>query len=137
MPIGAGGCRGSHQRMPLHVLATGKELAADVTAEGADARVDDQMPLEGAAVLGDVATVRALQLVLCHIRGLACRTENGEPLRALDSTGTPARQRHGHRSLCGETARNSTHDKSAGNGYARSQKPAVTALIFLSKAECC
>lgn len=31
--------------MSLDVLTAGEELAADVAAEGAHARVDDQMPL--------------------------------------------------------------------------------------------
>lgn len=35
----------SHQGMSLDVLSAGEELAADVAAEGAHTRVDDQMPL--------------------------------------------------------------------------------------------
>lgn len=35
----------SHQGMSLDVLSAGEELAADVAAEGAHARVDDQMSL--------------------------------------------------------------------------------------------
>lgn len=46
--------------MSLDVLAAGEELAADVAAEGAHTRVDDQVPLEGAPVLGDVVAVRTL-----------------------------------------------------------------------------
>lgn len=49
--------------MSLYVLTAGEQLAADVTAEGADARVDDQVPLKSAPVLGDVVTVGALELI--------------------------------------------------------------------------
>lgn len=49
--------------MSLYVLAPCEQLAADVAAEGAYARVDDQVPLKRAPVLGDVVTVRALQLI--------------------------------------------------------------------------
>lgn len=63
----------THQGMSLDVLAAGEQLAADVAAEGAHARVDDQVPLERAPVLGDVVTVRALELVDGEVRGLAWR----------------------------------------------------------------
>lgn len=53
----------SHQGMSLYVLAAGEQLATDVAAEGAHARVDDQVPLERAPVLGDVVTVGALELI--------------------------------------------------------------------------
>lgn len=53
----------THQGMSLYVLAAGEQLATDVTAEGANARVDDQVPLERAPVLGDVVTVGALELI--------------------------------------------------------------------------
>lgn len=59
--------------MSLDVLAAGEQLAADVAAEGAHARVDDQVPLERAPVLGDVVTVWALELVDGKVRGLAWR----------------------------------------------------------------
>lgn len=49
--------------MSLYVLTAGEQLATDVTAEGAYARVDDQVPLERAPVLGDVVTVGALELI--------------------------------------------------------------------------
>lgn len=35
----------SHQGMSFDMLSAGEELAADVAAEGAHARVDDQMSL--------------------------------------------------------------------------------------------
>lgn len=35
----------SHQGMSLDVLSAGEELAADVAAEGAHTRMDDQMSL--------------------------------------------------------------------------------------------
>lgn len=35
----------SHQGMSLDVFSTGEELPTDVAAEGAHARVDDQMSL--------------------------------------------------------------------------------------------
>lgn len=53
----------THQGMSLYVLTAGEQLAADVAAEGAHARVDDQVPLERAPVLGDVVTVGALELI--------------------------------------------------------------------------
>lgn len=53
----------THQGMSLYVLTAGEQLATDVTAEGAYARVDDQVPLERAPVLGDVVTVGALELI--------------------------------------------------------------------------
>lgn len=53
----------THQGMSLDVLAAGEQLAADVTAEGAHARVDDQVSLQRATVLGDVVTVGALELI--------------------------------------------------------------------------
>lgn len=53
----------THQGMSLDVLTAGEQLAADVAAEGAHARVDDQVPLERAPVLGDVVTVGALELI--------------------------------------------------------------------------
>lgn len=53
----------THQGMSLYVLAAGEQLATDVAAEGAHARVDDQVPLERAPVLGDVVTVGALELI--------------------------------------------------------------------------
>lgn len=49
--------------MSLYVLAAGEQLATDVTAEGAHTRVDDQVPLEGAPVLGNVVTMGALELI--------------------------------------------------------------------------
>lgn len=49
--------------MSLDVLAAGEEFAADVAAEGAHTRVDDEVPLERAPVLGDVVTVWALELI--------------------------------------------------------------------------
>lgn len=54
---------GTHQGMSLHVLTASEQLAADVAAEGAYARVDDQVPLECAPVLGNVVTVGALELI--------------------------------------------------------------------------
>lgn len=63
----------THQGMSLYVLAAGEQLATDVAAEGAHARVDDQVPLERAPVLGDVVTVGALELIEGQVRGLAWR----------------------------------------------------------------
>lgn len=54
---------GTHQGMSLHVLAAGEQLATDVAAEGAHPRVDDQVPLQGAPVLGNVVTMGALELI--------------------------------------------------------------------------
>lgn len=65
--------RPTHQGMSLYVLAAGEQLATDVAAEGAHARVDDQVPLERAPVLGDVVTVGALELIEGQVRGLAWR----------------------------------------------------------------
>lgn len=56
-------CWGAHQGMSLHVLTAGEQFATDVAAEGAHTRVDDQVPLECAPVLGDVVTVGALELI--------------------------------------------------------------------------
>lgn len=53
----------THQGMSLYVLAAGEQLATYVTAKGAHARMDDQVPLERASVLGDVVTVGALELI--------------------------------------------------------------------------
>lgn len=53
----------THQGMSLYMLPTGEQLATDVTAKGAYAWVDDQVPLECAPVLGDVVTVGALELI--------------------------------------------------------------------------
>lgn len=53
----------THQGMSLYVLAAGEQLAADVAAEGAYTRVDDQVPLECAPVLGNVVTMGALELI--------------------------------------------------------------------------
>lgn len=53
----------THQGMSLHMFAAGEQLATDVAAEGAHARVDDQVPLQGAPVLGDVVTMGALELI--------------------------------------------------------------------------
>lgn len=53
----------TYQGMSLYVFTAGEQLATDVTAEGAHARVDDQVPLESAPVLGDVVTVGALEFI--------------------------------------------------------------------------
>lgn len=49
--------------MSLDVLTAGEQFATYVAAEGANARVDDQVSLERAPVLGDVVTVGALELI--------------------------------------------------------------------------
>lgn len=38
-------CVGSYQGMSLDVLSAGEQLATDVAAEGADAGVNDEVPL--------------------------------------------------------------------------------------------
>lgn len=38
-------CVGSYQGMSLDVLSAGEQLATDITAEGADTRVDNEVPL--------------------------------------------------------------------------------------------
>lgn len=53
----------TYQGMSLYVFTASEQLATDVTAEGAHARVDDQVPLESAPVLGDVVTVGALEFI--------------------------------------------------------------------------
>lgn len=55
------------QGMSLYVFSTGEQFPTDVTAERAHARVDDQVPLERAPVLGDVVTVGALELIECEV----------------------------------------------------------------------
>lgn len=53
----------THQGMSLYMLTAGEQLATDVAAEGAHTRVNDQVPLERAPVLGYVVTVGALELI--------------------------------------------------------------------------
>ena len=76
-------CVRVYQGMSLDVLAPCEQLAADVAAEGAHAGVDDQVPLERAPVLGDVVTVRTLELVEGQVRGLTCKQRGGGDTQTL------------------------------------------------------